>query len=354
MPECESDAMEWPLPKPFVRAVCDHIDRTGEPETAPGIHHGPFEKSEPFLIVQPISVPRSRRADGKLAPCPMCQPNKFLDGRLVWFERLKAVAVIGHCCASSETNRAAELEFRIRVARERAQDFLLENLLALPVLRQRCEAIRKGAADAQKAFDDFKANGRPIQQLLRRAAKGTGRLTVSEVVGKLDGDGPSARLAAGSTVQTQEVDFGPLAGIAATKDNCAIGSDFDHFESIVSEFSIHDTDDKIEAFILQLDDAGLRKNEAKLREAVEGIDALPPRIADIASFFTEVNARRISAWGAHRDAPEWTKAEIKTARLEGRVLFEIETRNRRAGVLIPADFLKLEVWSPNSPQSWTK
>lgn len=341
MPESESDTIEWPIPKPFVRAVCDHIDRTGEPETAPGIHQGPFDKSEPFLIVQPISVPRSRRADGKLAPCPMCQPNKFLDGRLVWFERLKAVSVIGHCCASGETNSAAEQEFRIRMARQRAQDFLLENLLALPVLRQRCEAMRRGAADTQKAFDDLKSNGRAIQQLLRRATKGTGRLTVSEVIGKLDGDGPSARMAAGSTVQTQEVDFGPLAGIAATKDNCSIGSDFDQFESVVSEFSIYDTDDKIEAFILQLDDTGLRKSEAKLREAVEGISALSQCIADVASFFTEANAKRISAWGAHRDAPEWTRAEIKTARLEGRVLFEIETRSRRAGILIPADLNKI-------------
>src|SRR3954452_15276463 len=75
----------------FVDRVMEHVAKTGHPETFAGMHPGPIASDEIFEILREVIVPLLKREDGRRAPCPMCQPNKFADGRLVWFSRLQAI-----------------------------------------------------------------------------------------------------------------------------------------------------------------------------------------------------------------------------------------------------------------------
>ena len=140
---------QWPVPRDLVDRVCMEIAATGEPEGISELHHGPISNDEPFLIIREISIPRDRRGDGAKAPCPMCQPNKFLDGRLVWFTQLEAIAAIGHCCAGRETRLAAEREYRAREAKARAEEYLLQVLPGLQGFRDECAKLAPRATAAR-------------------------------------------------------------------------------------------------------------------------------------------------------------------------------------------------------------
>lgn len=333
------EPVSWPPPKPMVTGIVEHINQTGEPETAPGLHKGPISKTAPFLIVRDISVPRERRPDGAKAPCPMCQPNKFFEGKLVWLTEVHALAVIGHCCAASETRLAAEREFREREARERAVDYLLDRLPSLPELRKKCHDLEGRVTAAQEVHDHFRADGAGFQRTLRRATKNDGRLTVEEVIGKLDQDGPSGRMAAGSTVQTRQVTFGILAGRAAIAENCRVLSEFERAHENLHALPYLPCDDAILSFLASLEDEPLLRYGKALREGIEGLAGVERSLDDLAAFFTRQNARRITEWGAHHDAPDYLRANFGPYRLEGRHLFEIVGGSgRRVGILIPAAF----------------
>jgi hypothetical protein len=65
-----------------------HIRETAQPETFPGLHPGPIAKTEPFLTLKPFHIDRKKRSARDKAPCPMCQPNKYLSGNLIYIPRL--------------------------------------------------------------------------------------------------------------------------------------------------------------------------------------------------------------------------------------------------------------------------
>lgn len=49
-----------------------------------------------------------------MPPRLMCQPNKFLEGWMVFLPRLEACAFIGRCRASKEAGDAADADWRQR------------------------------------------------------------------------------------------------------------------------------------------------------------------------------------------------------------------------------------------------
>jgi hypothetical protein len=68
----------------FVQDFLAHVKKTGLPETFPGLHPGSIAKTERFLLLTRFEIDRRRRPAGNLAPCPMCQPNKYLRGSLIY------------------------------------------------------------------------------------------------------------------------------------------------------------------------------------------------------------------------------------------------------------------------------
>lgn len=329
----------WPIPPDIVSRIRTQIAETGEPEAIPELHPGPLSKKEPFRIHCEISIPRGRRVDGRLAPCPMCQPNKFLDGRLVWFGRLEAIAVIGHCCADQEISREAEREFRAREAKERATNFVLDALIRLPELRDEYESLAPRAMAAQTLFDRFRHDGAAFQTALRQATKNGGELTVSEVIGPRSRDGPAGLRTAGSTVDTRDVQFGTLTGLRALATRCRANELLKSVHEVIAALaSITDDATTIE-FLEGLLDSEILGWEKRLRNAQSKLIELRALVDDIASFFTEENARRISKWGSHRDAPMRITANWSKSRIRNRFEFELVgwPSGRRVGLLLPPE-----------------
>src|SRR4051812_9426174 len=136
----------------FIDAVRAHVATTGQPETFVDLHLGPIRKDEPFHKLAQIEIPRLRRPAGDMAPCPMCQPNKFLDGWLVHFFEFRAAAIIGHCCAAAATKAEADREWAERQARDREESYLLEALPRLPDWLNTTSLARAACEEAQRFF----------------------------------------------------------------------------------------------------------------------------------------------------------------------------------------------------------
>lgn len=334
------ERVAWPVPRDLVDRICTQIAATGEPEGLSKLHRGPIGKDEPFLIVRELSIPRDRRADGGKAPCPMCRPNKFLDGRLVWFTQLEALALIGHCCAGRETRIAAEREYRAREAKARAEDFLLQTLPNLAALRSEHLDMGPRVVATQNVFDRFRHAGAAFQRALRQATKGGGFLSVAEVLGPGAQGGPSGLRTAGSTVETRDVSFGILSGPAAVATRCHVADDLAVVGGLLDSFPAIIDEDSALDYLASLDDSALLACERRLRDIHKKLGEIAGRLDEIASFFTVANAARITAWGSHRDAPFRMRASCRLARVADQIEFELvggEGR-RRVGLLLPPTF----------------
>lgn len=330
----------WPAPRDLVDRICAHIAANGEPETLAELHPGPIGKDEPFLIVRELSIPRGRRADGRMAPCPMCQPNKFLEGRLVWFTQLEALAAIGHCCAGRDTRLAAEREYRAREAKARAEDFLLQALPGLAAIRADCASLAPRVDATQMVFNRFRNGGAAFQRALRQATKGSGILSVAEIVGPRLQGGPSGLRTAGSTVETRDVSFGILSGPAAVASRCQIGAELTAVSGLLDGLPMIAGEDGALDYLAGLDDDALLACERRLRDIQKKLAEIGVRLDDITNFFTAANAQRITAWGSHRDAPIRMRASCKLSRLADQIEFEIVGGDggRRVGLLLPPVF----------------
>ena len=334
--------VQWPVPRDLIGGICASIATTGAPEDVAAPHPGPIAKGEPFLIVRELSIPRGRRADGRMAPCPMCQPNKFIEGRLVWFSALEALAVIGHCCADRVTRLAAEREFRAREAKARAEDYLLATLPGLPAIRAEQAALAPRVAAAHKLHREFRHSGAAFQRALRQATRNGGMLTVAEVLGPRMAGGPAGVRTAGSTVETRDVSFGMLSGMSMVAANCRLADKFAGTVTSLAALPEIDDEDAALAWLVQLDDKTFVARERNLRSIVNGLAQVAADLEDFVRFFSVANAGRITAWGSHRDAPVPMRAGCKFSRVAGHVEFEIiGGQGRRAGLTTMASPLDL-------------
>lgn len=89
-----------PLPT-FIEQVRARIREHGQPELIGELRQDPIHKDEYFEILAEIDIEQLRRPEGDLAPCPMCQPNKFLQRRLCWFPALQCCAIIDTAAPTS-------------------------------------------------------------------------------------------------------------------------------------------------------------------------------------------------------------------------------------------------------------
>ena len=154
-------------------------------------------------------------------------------------------------------------------------------------------------------------------------------------------------LAAGSTVETRDVNFGILTGPAAVATQCHLIDDLRETERLLERFPAISGDDAALDFLAELDDAGLLSCATTLRDAQKKVVEVRARLDDLATFFTTANAARITAWGSHPDAPLRMRANCRASRLVGQVEFEIVGgQGRRVGLLLPPAF-----WPEGQPPS---
>lgn len=321
----------------YVDRVRAHIADTGLPETFPGLHPGPIARDEPFRILSPISIPRAKRPLGDKAPCPMCQPNKFYEGKVVYFFKLKAVAIIGHCCASAVTRNEAQLEYDAREALERAEGYLLEWLPQVPRALERALALQPAVVEAQRVYDRFRKDGGHFQHALRKAVRGGEELTATEVIGSALPGGPLGMRTSGSTVQTRDIRFGRLEGQVAVAATCTIATDLEKCISALRTFDRGSDEDAAIEFIVALGDSEKVECSKRLEAAIGTIGRVGQCLAGFRVFFSAANLGRISRWGTHAEAPVALVASLRPFGSHGEMLFEVKGDGRRFGIVIDSD-----------------
>jgi hypothetical protein len=269
----------------------------------------------------------------------MCQPNKFLEGKLVFLPRLRAAAIIGHCCASSETRNEAEREYQAREALRLATDRLLDELPKLPLTLSRLAAIAPAIDAAQSAFEKVRRNGGQFRRALRRASKGDSELTVAEVVERSNG-GPSGLRTSGSTMETRDIRFGRLAGRAMLADKCSLADDLQSCRVALRIFPPMPDENTVLDYVAALDETELKRLDAELTRALGVLSGATARLAEMRSFFAPSNIERINSWAAHPSSPLWMRASLRRfEKSKEQFLFEIRGRGEdRLGALIHEAF----------------
>jgi hypothetical protein len=233
----------------------------------------------------------------------MCHANKFYEGKLVYLFKLQAVAIIGHCCASALTRNAALIEYEQREAQERAEEYLLNVLPTVTAIRAKALDTLPAAKEAQRIYGRFRKEAGKFHQALRRATRGGGELTVTEIIGSTDSVGPAGMRTSGSSVQTRDVRFGKMAGQAVVASRCSIFSDLERCITVLDAFLCGAHEDDLLDFVVSLADEEKPVEAKRLEAAVEALTEVERGLASFRAFFTATNLERINRWGAHKDAP---------------------------------------------------
>ncbi|WP_156434887.1 hypothetical protein [Bradyrhizobium lablabi] len=104
----ETELLPW---RPFndrptgiwIEETVARIKGTAQPELIESLYRNPIPKDARFRVLKHlITVDGTKRPKGDNCPCPMCTPNRFLTGSLVWFTELQCCAFIGNCCANDD------------------------------------------------------------------------------------------------------------------------------------------------------------------------------------------------------------------------------------------------------------
>lgn len=319
-----------------IERIRAHVAATGMPETFPGLHPGPIDKDESFHILGPISVPRYKRPDGKKAPCPRCHcPDKFFEGQLVWFWELRAVAVVGHCCASAQQSNEAIAEFRQREARERAEAYLLQFLFDVPRHLRRSRALAAPIAECQRVYDRFRKDGGAFQRALRNAVRGGSQLHVTEIIQPGLAGGPVGMRVGGSSVETVDVQYGQLAGQSAVATKCNLVADLAGCAATFERLDGYATDDAVLNLVAPMSDDEKVAAANDLAKAIKALAAIEEALVDFRRFFTDPNMERITAWGTHPENATPMKAECLPYRHgEGRLFGMNGLNGKKCAIII--------------------
>ncbi len=314
--------LDWPT-SIFIDQVLAHVKATAQPETCNLLYRNRLSNRTKFRIVKKIKLDRRKRPEGDQAPCPMCTPNKFLEGALVFLPELNCCAVIGHCCAEKAERAEAEREYRQRTQRDYEETLLLTTL---PINSKRGEVLarlRPAAEEARRVYRKFRKEAPTIHGHLRELkARRGGHLTVTEVIeGDIENFGPRG-LGRRGDEQTREIEFGVFKGqMAVVKDYNPIKELDDLVRRQVSLPATATEEDALN-FIVTMTVPERRAAVA----IIEGIDTyygrFVARLRDFGEFFTKENIELIDAYGNHQLNPLRIAAKYETIRSQRRIVLQ--------------------------------
>lgn len=165
-----------------IKAFQDHVAKTGEPETFDRISLDPPPIEQGVRVLAEFSIRADRRADGAMAPCPICKPDgpKYLRGILVWCPSAAAIYAIGYECAARLGMRGlldSELKAFRAANDERAIDNRLMALLPMvPALKSWIERHVDLAEVSDRLKREFQASAPRLYSRLLNASKGDAEL----------------------------------------------------------------------------------------------------------------------------------------------------------------------------------
>lgn len=302
----------------FVDEVVQHINETGQPETHPALYRNRLSRDVRYTILRKVHIPKGKRPAGDLAPCPMCTPNRFLEGVIAYCHEVGVVSVIGRCCAVNADE--AEREFRKTEKLRAEEDYLLAAMPHLAAKRATLETLRGPATEAQLMYRAFRRKVPTVHARLRDiASRKQGRLVLTEVIG----DGATDVLAGGprglgrGDVDSRDHEFGYLGGTTALLSNYRPLTELDDAIRSLDSFDFAVTEEEALDRIAEFKERERRAAVAICDLVDKSFEKLTSRLDDFAAFWSRDNIERIGAFGAsefNHDPFEARFAEIGAAR----------------------------------------
>jgi hypothetical protein len=211
----------------FVDSIMTQLRETAQPELIEDLFRNAIPKDVKFFTIRPdIVINGKKRPEGDHAPCPMCSPNKFLRGSLIYIPSMQCCAIIGHCCAGRESRAAAAREYTWRTKRDHEESYLLNNLALVPARMKVLQELEPVCMEARRLYRRLRKDCPKIQHQLREVRRNHGgHLVLTEIIrgGEEDENndyaGPAGFKGRSSDIETREHDFGIFAGATATVKN---------------------------------------------------------------------------------------------------------------------------------------
>lgn len=308
----------WPL-EDFVETVLVHLRDTAQPETCDLLYRNPIPKDVDFLIVRKnLTLDGMKRPLGDNAPCPMCQPNKFLTCSLVYIPKMECCAVIGHCCAGKEGKARAEQEYRWRTRRDDEENYLLACLSIIPERLQRLESYKPAALEAARVYRRFRREVPDLHRHLRYMKDNHGgELILSEILRsgddkkKDDYFGPRG-FRSGNDTETREHRFGMMSGLLALNKDYNPVKELDNLIRQISSIDTVTDEAEVIDLICRVTDAQRHAAVAILRNVDAGVKKFTDRLEAFLQFFTRSNAEKLNAYGTSEHNSVYFTAQFET------------------------------------------
>ena len=285
----------------FQDAVVREVAKTGEPEKVDGLFTGRIPRDAKYEILRRIVVDGRKRPNGDMAPCPMCTPNRFLEGDLVHLYEMKVVAVIGRCCAAhaAEADRAYKRAEAIRYE----EDYLMA---ALPFVRAKIAAVKEMGSIAGQAltlYRKFRKEMPELQQMLRTIKdRQNAQLVLHEILEaeeletKSDYVGPRGFRGG---VLSRDIQFGPLGGTTAVIKDYNPVKELGDVDRNINFTGFEGDADAAVLFVADMTPEQRRASVFGLQHADRAFEKFVRRTRDCVSFFSRENIERLGRFGAH-------------------------------------------------------
>lgn len=307
----------------WIDETVERIKETAQPELIESLYRNPIPKDARFRVLKHlITVNGTKRPKGDNCPCPMCTPNRFLTGSLVWFPDLQFCAFIGNCCANDDVLAEAEKERKWREKRDSEESYLLG---ALPLVGPKLmvlETLKPIAFEAVRSYRKIRNTLPQVHEQLRRMKQHHGgELTLTEIIRDQseekqdDYHGPAGFKGRGKdAVESRDVTFGTFSGhVAVHKDYNPTKELEDIYRALTSVASDSYGQDALD-FIVSMSEAQRHAAVVILRDAEAKIIRFKDRLQDLALFFTRTNADKLNRFFTHDLNSIYYKVEYTTVR----------------------------------------
>ncbi len=333
-----SSSITNPLPwRPFndrptgiwIDETVEQIKATAQPEFIESLYRNPIPKNARFRVLRHlITVDGTKRPKDDNCPCPMCTPNRFLTGSLVWFVDLQFCAFIGNCCANDDVLKEAEKERKWRELRDREEDYLLANLPLVGEKLTIVEDFKPIASEALRAYRKFRTSLPQVHEQLRKMKhQHSGQLTLTEIIRdeSTENDdyfGPAGFKGRGrGAVETRDLTFGSFTGhIAVVRDYNPV-KELENIRRQLESLASKGAEEVLE-FIVQMTEKERHAAVVILEDAESNMTKFLNRLRDLASFYTRENAANFDRFFTHQLNNVYFKVELTSVRSQPTLRFK--------------------------------
>jgi hypothetical protein len=314
----------------WIDETAQRIKQTAEPEGIESLFRNQISKDAKFrTLMHLITIDGKNRPKGDNAPCPMCTPNRFLTGSLVWFPDLQFCAFIGNCCANDDVLAEAEKERKWRERRDDEETYLLA---ALPLVGPKLtvlDSLKPVALEAVRSYRKIRTGVPLVHDQLRKIKQEYGgQLTLTQIIRDESNEnddyfGPAGLKGRGKdAIETRDHTFGSFTGhIAVIKDYNPV-KELETMNRKLLAIAAHGSEAEALNFIVKMTERERHVAVIILRDVEESIHKFRTRLKDLASFYTRENAENFNAFFTNELNNIYYKVEFATIRGQPRLTFK--------------------------------